>query len=187
MKGLLRWGVIIGVVIGLGALIAIPTAAWWRERSAVKYLTAAVSKGRVQTVVNSSGTVKPVRTVSVGAFTSGPIKEVKVDYNTWITEREQVLALIDDKLQTANVKRDEAAVKTQQADKERIQALLDQAILNDGRAKELRKKNAQYNSDTEMDDFKYKVVTLKAQLKLAEAAIEQAEASLQNSKDQLGY
>ena len=49
---------------------------WWEQRLVPKYLTAEVTRGRVQTVVNSTGTVKPVLQVSVGAFTSGPIKEV---------------------------------------------------------------------------------------------------------------
>ena len=187
MRRFFNWLLILAAVGGVIAALTYPTMAWWRERNTPKFLTAQVTKGRVETVVNSSGTVKPVRTVSVGAFTSGPIKEVKVDFNTWITEREQVLALIDDKLQTANVKRDEAAVKSQKAEKERIKALLDQAEANEERAIKLRLKNEKFISDTEMDQFKYGVITLRAQFKLTEASIEQAEANLQNSKDQLGY
>src|SRR5580704_3514423 len=100
---------------------------WMQQRSVPRYTTAKVSRGRVETVVNSTGTIKPVRTVSVGAFTSGPIKEVKIDFNSDITkisetewlvqtgaksEKVNWLALIDDKLQAAAVDRDKAAVAT---------------------------------------------------------------------------
>ena len=47
-----------------------------------RYLTAAISRGKVETVVNSTGTIKPVLSVSVGAFTSGPLKDVYVDFNS---------------------------------------------------------------------------------------------------------
>ena len=56
-----------------------PTVTWWRQVTAPHFLTARVSRGRVETFVSSTGTIKPVRTVSVGAFTSGPIAEILVD------------------------------------------------------------------------------------------------------------
>src|SRR5437660_2497903 len=119
MRRLLKWLLILGVIVGLAAAAIIPARSWWQQRTAPKYLTATVSRGRVETVVNSTGTVKPVRTVSVGAFTSGPIKEVYIDFNTLITEKGMILALIDDKLLAAAVERDRAAVATQEADRHR--------------------------------------------------------------------
>src|SRR5262249_47479973 len=91
MRRLAYWLIVIGLVIGGISLASYPAMSWWRERSAPKYLTSTVSRGRVETVVNSTGTIKPVRTVSVGAFTSGPIKEVLVDFNTEITQKEQII------------------------------------------------------------------------------------------------
>src|SRR6266852_5218078 len=124
----LRWLVVLVVLVGLGSL-TIPMAAWWQERSKPKYLTTNVSRGRVETVVNSTGTVKPVRTVSVGAFTSGPIEKVLVDYNS-IVEEDQLLAQIDRKLAQAALDRDMAAIKTQVAELHRLEALLEQAKRN---------------------------------------------------------
>lgn len=187
MRRLLFWGVILVVVLGGLAALSVPIQAWWKERSAPKYLTAKVSRGRVESVVNSTGTIKPVRIVSVGAFTSGPIKEVFVDFNTEITEKEQIVALIDNKLQTAAMNRDKAAVDTQRADLERITALHEQAERNEKRAIQLREKSKEYISDTEMDQFKYTRITLEKQRNLAEAAVRQAEATLKNSEEQLGY
>jgi HlyD family secretion protein len=187
MKRLLTWLLILGVLIGGGAVASVPLRDWWQKRTAPKFLTAQMSRGRVETVVNSTGTVKPVRTVSVGAFTSGPVKYVYVDFNSEITQPEQELALIDDKLQRAAVERDNAAVETQKAELQRLQDLLEQAEINLGRAEKLYKKSPDYISEADLDQFRYSVKTYESQVKLAKAAIRQAEATLQNSKDQLAY
>jgi HlyD family secretion protein len=187
MKRLLIWLLILGVLVGGAAAASIPLRDWWLQRTSPKFLTAKVTRGRVETAVNSTGTVKPVRTVSVGAFTSGPIKEVKVDFNSEITQPEQELALIDDRLQRAAVERDQAAVETQMAELERLKALRDQAERNEKRARNLSKKNPDYISETDMDQFTYTLLAYQAQVKLAQASIRQAEAALQNSKDQLAY
>src|SRR5580704_8400241 len=103
---------------------------WMQQRSVPRYTTAKVSRGRLETVVNSTGTVKPVLSVSVGAFTSGPISTVNVQFNS-VVKKDQLLALIDPKLQEAAVERDRAAVESQQADLSRIDALYQQAKNNE--------------------------------------------------------
>jgi HlyD family secretion protein len=187
MKRLLTWLLILGVLIGGAAAASAPLRDWWQQRTAPKFLTAQVSRGRVETVVNSTGTVKAVRTVSVGAFTSGPILEVYVDYNSEITEKNQVLAVIDPKLQFAAVERDKAALDTQRAERDRLKFLLEQAEKNEARARRLAQVNKDYISATEMDQFIYSTRTLVAQCRLAEASIRQAEETLKNSEAQLGY
>jgi HlyD family secretion protein len=188
------------VLVGAAVAAAVPAVGWWQRNSAPKYLTAEVSRGRVETVVNSTGTVKPVRTVSVGAFTSGPIEKVNVDYNSVVKEGDE-LALIDQKLAKAALARDEAALKhdraalkTQQADLARVKALLEQASENEKRAKALVKINEDYLSGTDKDQFKYARITAEAQVELsqanvdqAEAGVSQSEANLENSKANLGY
>src|SRR5947199_130981 len=67
MRRSLKWLLILGVLVGLGAAVAVPTVSWWRQHATPRYLTAPVSRGRVETVVNSTGTIKPVRTVSAAA------------------------------------------------------------------------------------------------------------------------
>ncbi len=97
MRRAIRWLVILGILGGLGYGAFVPLMAWWKERSKQRYLTAKVSKGTVEASVNSTGTVKPVRTVQVGAFVSGPIVRVNVDFNDHV-KKDEVLAEIDDKL-----------------------------------------------------------------------------------------
>jgi HlyD family secretion protein len=151
-----------------------------------KYLTAVVSRGPVETQVTSTGTVKPVLSVSVGAFTSGPIAKVFVDFNS-VVKKDQLLAIIDPKLFEAAVERDRAALESQQADLGRVKALLQQAKNNEQRARQLRAINKDYLSDTDLDQYYFTRLTYEAQIKLGEASIKQAEANLKNSEANLGY
>src|SRR4051812_43890689 len=112
MWRLFRWLMTLAVLGGLGTLVYFPATAWWKERSRPRYLTAKVSRGRVESVVNSTGTIKPVRSVQVGAFVSGPIKGVYVDFNSPVKQGE-LLARIDPRLLSAAVDRDKAALETQ--------------------------------------------------------------------------
>jgi HlyD family secretion protein len=186
MRWWLKWGAIFTVVVGLTTVGAIQAKTWWELRSIPKYLTALVSRGRIESVVNSTGTIKPVRLVSVGAFTSGPIAKVLVDYNSVVYE-DDLLAEIDEKLLAAMVARDRAGLATQQADLERVEALLAQARNNEDRAVKLQKINKDYLSPTEMDQYHFTTKSYEAQRRLSLASIEQARANLQNSEANLDY
>lgn len=186
MKRLFKWLVILGILVGLGSALVVPVQAWWRQRSQVKYLTSEVSRGRVEAVVNSIGTVKPVRSVSIGAFTSGPISEILVDFNSPV-KKGDILAKIDPRLLAATVARDQATLETQKAELARVEALLQQAKNNEERARKLRDVNKDYLSDAEMDQYTFTKLSQEAQRKLALAAISQAEATLKNSEANLGY
>lgn len=186
MWRLFRWLLTLAVLGGLGGAIAIPAANWLKERSRPRYLTAKVSRGRIESVVNSTGTIKPVRSVQVGAFVSGPLEKVYVDFNTKVT-KDQLMARIDPRLLKAAMERDKAALETQEAELERVEALLKQAENNEKRARNLQKINRDYLSDQEMDQFIFNRKSLAAQKRLAEATIKQARATLENSTANLGY
>ncbi len=111
MKTFLKWLLILGILTGGASAASFWAKSWWEQRSVPKYLTTTVSRGRVETVVNSTGTVKPVLSVSVGAFTSGPIAQVYVDFNS-VVKKNQVLAIISPQLLEAAVERDQAAVES---------------------------------------------------------------------------
>src|SRR2546421_3529817 len=93
----LKWLVIVAVLAGGGVAAYRAKPSWLRWQPAPKYRTALVTRGRVETVVNSTGTVKPVRSVSVGAFVSGPVAEIYVDFNSEV-KKGDLLALIDPRL-----------------------------------------------------------------------------------------
>jgi HlyD family secretion protein len=186
MRRLLRWLLVLGILAAVSAAVSIPAWSWWQQRAKPRYLTTAVSRGRVQTVVNSTGTIKPVLSVSIGAFTSGPIAEVFVDYNSVVT-KDQVIARINPKLAQAALDRDLAALKTQQADLKRIEALRKQAKNNETRARKLMEINKDYLSENDWDQYQYTLESYEAQKELAKANITQAEANVENSRTNLGY
>jgi HlyD family secretion protein len=182
LKRLLILAILAGAIVG----ISVRTRSWWQQHSVPRYLTAEVSRGRVETLVTSTGTVKPVLSVSVGAFTSGPIAKVFVDFNS-VVKKDQVLAIIDPKLFEAAVEQDRAALESQKADLGRVEALLQQAKNNEQRARRLRAINKDYLSDTDLDQYYFTRLTYEAQIKLGQASIQQAEAKLKNSEANLGY
>jgi HlyD family secretion protein len=191
MRRLLWWLVVLGILVGGAAAVSAPLKSWWQQRLVPRYLTANVSRGRVETVVNSTGTVKAVRSVSVGAFASGPISEIYVDFNS-VVKKDMLIARIDPKLAKAALDRDQAALdrdlaalKTQKAERDRLKALLQQAKNNEDRARKLIAINKDYLSETDMDQYYFARVTSEAQVSLAEANVAQAEANVLLSKANL--
>lgn len=186
MKRLVRWLIFLGILGGIVAGIGYWGKSWLEKRSIPTFQTAKVTRGRIETVVNSSGTIKPVLSVSVGAFTSGPIAKVNVDFNS-VVKKDDILATIDSRLLEAAVEHDRAAVDSQKADLARVQALLQQSINNEKRARQLLAINKDYLAETDLDQYYFTRLSYEAQIKLSEAAIKQAEATLKNSLANLGY
>jgi HlyD family secretion protein len=182
----MRWAIILGVV-GLGIwAVAKPMAAYWREKNRINYRDAEVSRGTITAVVNSTGTVKPVQQVSVSTFVSGPIESIAVDFNDEV-KKGDLMAKIDPRIYTAAVNQARAYLANQKAGVERAKAQLQQARNDEARAVSLRAENRTFISDTEMDQFKYKRLTLDAELALAQSAVDQAQASLDTAEANLNY
>lgn len=186
MWRLVKWLLILGIPIGGLAAAASYGKAYMKAKGVPKFTTAEVSRGKVETVVNSTGPVTPVRSVMVGAFISGPIAEILVDFNSIVKEGD-LLARIDSRLQKSALDRERAALATQKAELARVEAQLQQAVNNEKRAENLRVVNKDYVSEQEMDQLHFNRVALDAQKKLAQANIEQAMASMKNAETNLGY
>ena len=186
MRTALKILIFLGIV---GTALAVgykPAMEYWEERNKVEWETAEITSGDVTRYVNSTGSVKPVLSVSVGSFVSGPIVDLSVDFNDEVKEGD-CMACVDPRLFKASVERDEATLATQVASLERIEAQLQQALNNYQRGKRLRTKNEGFLSDREMDALTFEVKSLQAQRKLAKASILQAKASLETSKANLNY
>jgi HlyD family secretion protein len=186
MRRLVKWLIALALLAGGAVTAGYFGQQYLKAKSVPKFTTATVSTGKVETVVNSSGPIKPVQSVSVGSFVSGPIAEIKVDFNDKV-KKDQLLALIDPRLLQSSFDRDQAAMATQEAELARIVAQFDQAVANEKRAIQLRKTNKDYVSDQEMDQLRYARLALSAQIELAEANIKAATASVENAKTNLGY
>src|SRR5215468_5784137 len=148
------------------------------------YVTATVARGAVTATVTATGTVNPVTTVQVGTYVSGPIIAIDVDYNSSVTKGQRV-AKIDPapfavKVQSADANLANARAKVI---KSRADLVLKKLTLE--RNRELRGKDlvAQNDVDTALSNYDQAV----AQLALDEAAVKQAEASLQEARINLNY
>lgn len=176
------------LVLPAAALVASyrPVANYWKERNRPQWRLAEVTSGNVMSVVNSTGEIKPVLSIQVGSFVSGPIDNIYVDFNDEV-KKDQLLAEIDPVLFEADVARDEAVLATARAEVVRANALLQQASNEYKRAMALREENEDYISDTELDQYKFSQASLEASVSVAEASVTRSDASLARSRQNLGY
>lgn len=183
-----RLKIVLGLLLVGGACAAAyqPVAEYWKQRNQPTWKQVETNKGTIIAVVNSTGTVKPVLSVQIGSFVSGPIKDLFVDFNQEV-EKDELLATIDARIYEATVARDRAFLATSRAEVDRAQSLLQQAINNEERALSLQEENEDFISDQELDQLKFNRLSLEASLKVAQASIDQAQANLDNSLANLGY
>ena len=186
LKFFLKFLLIAGVLAGVGAAAWYPISRSIAERNKPRWRLAKVERGDVTAVVNATGTIKPVKSVQVGSFVSGPIKEMFVEFNQEVKAND-LLAKIDPRLIAANVAQDKAVLATRKADVQRVEALLQQARNDEARAKKLQERNTDFIAQAELDQVKFSRMSLEAQLLIANASIEQAEASLTQSQANLDY
>lgn len=186
MKLLVKLLIVFGILGGIGYFVYPKITAAIAERSKPTWRTVDVSRGTIIKTVNATGTVRPTKKVQVGSFVSGPIIDLFVEFNQEVKAGE-VLAKIDPRLFQANVDRDKATLATREADLKRVQALLQQARNDEQRAMALRAKNKDFIAQSEMDRVKFGRMSLEAQITIATASIQQAQATLTNSQQNLDY
>ena len=181
--------IFLGVVVLFVLAVAFayrPMVAAWRKQTMPKWRTAEVAQGDIVAVVNATGSVKPVLQVSVGSFVSGPILELYCEFNQEV-KKEQLLAKIDPRIYQAQVDSARANLKTREADVERVDALLKQAVRDEKRATDLAAEDSDFIAQAEIDRVTYGRIALDAQLKLAKAAVQQAEFQLGRAQADVDY
>lgn len=185
MRILFRLLIVIGILAGLGA-----AGQWaqryWKEKNKPEFRVTTVTEGTITAVVNSTGEVKPVISIAIGSFVSGPIKELHVDFNDQVKKGE-LLALIDPRIYEASVQGDQAVLAIRRGEVSRAEAELGRAQSDVERADRLLAKGEGYISQVEVDQYRFARQSLEAQLVVAQAGVVQAEASLANSQANLAY
>ncbi len=182
MKQVLFWLIVLAVLAAAG------TAGYQRYNAsrslAGQFRTRPVQRGDVMVAVNSTGTVQPVLSVQVGAFVSGPVQKVFVDFNDRV-KKDQLLAQIDPRTYISGEARGKAALVHAKADLKRVEALLEHAVAMEKRNNRLMKTNAVAEADYEqtMTDRK----SLEAQIDLGKATIAQSEADLETAETNLDF
>jgi HlyD family secretion protein len=186
MRKFVKFVIILLVLGGIGAAAYRPALDYWRQRNRPQWRTDQVVRGDLVAVVNATGQVRPVLSVQVGAFVSGPIVELPAEFNQEV-KKDDLLARIDPAIYSAIVQQESAILRVREAEVQRVQALLQQARNDEQRGEALRARNIDFLSDTEWDQLQFNRMSLEAQLLLAEASVDQAKASLKNAEANLDY
>lgn len=186
MRTLIKTVVILGLLGGLGYWGFTIGSQWLAERSRPRFRTAKLETGDLRLTVNASGEIKPVLSVKIGSFVSGPILKLHVDFNDEVV-KDQLLAEIDPRIYDAAVSRDLAALLTRKAELARVKAELQRAINDEKRSLALKAENADYIAQAELDQYRFGREALEAQLAVAEAGIQQAQANLETSQANVNY
>jgi len=174
----------LAVTVALALVAAVGT--WWLGGGEPPrtYVTAPVERGPIVATVTATGTVNPVKSVTVGTYVSGPIQDIFVDYNSPV-RKGQVIAKIDPRTYQGKADRARAELSTAAAGVEKARADAKLRRLQEGRQETLAK--TRVVSRDELEVSRSTAEQAEAQLKLALAAVEQAQASLREAEVSLGY
>jgi HlyD family secretion protein len=181
-----RWvSRLIGVVV-LAALIG--AGLLWRSKTRPppppKYVTAEISRGEVIETVQSTGQVKPLTEVQVGAQVSGRITKVFVDFNSRV-KKGDVLAEIDPTLFGTAIDSNRAAVASAEAQVARADSNLVTARQRVDRAKKLVSEGIGSQADLDGAQGAYDVAV--ADVAASKAQVAQLAAQLRSSRTNMEY
>ena len=186
MRFAVKLFVVLAMLGALGFFAWKHGSAWLKERNKPEFRLAEIQRGTIRVTRQATGEVKPVLSIQIGSFVSGPIEGLFVDFNDEV-KKGDLLAKIDPKIYTAAADRDRATLQTRKADVLRVQAELQRARNDEKRALALYAENEDFISQTELDQYRYSRAALEAQLEISKATIEQAAANLKNSEANVEY
>lgn len=185
-EGGFKWLRRLLILAAIGALIA--GVAWYRVTHAPppppKYILTEVTRGDVTETVQSTGQVKPVTEVQVGAQVSGRVTIVYVDFNS-VVHRGDVLAEIDPSLLSAQIESTSAQLSSGYANVKRAEANLEAARLRLDRSKRLVTENVGNQAEVDAAQGTYDVAV--ADVAAAKAQVGQVTAQLKQSKTNLEF
>jgi HlyD family secretion protein len=178
--------VIIGIVILIVAAGIVFGFTYFSRNSnnGPQYELAAIDKGTVTALVDTTGTLNPVTIVDIGSQVSGKIEKIYVDFNTQV-KAGQVLAELEQLNFQTKVQQNEANYLSSVAAVEKSKVSLENSKKKYDRAKSLFEKELISFEEFETTEVQY--FSAKADLQSSEARLEQAKAQLDTSKVDLTY
>ena len=182
MKKRIVISVVIFVVIA--GIVLIFTFFRHSGSQSTKFNTEPVTRGDIEAVVITTGSMNPVTTVEVGSQVSGRIAQLYADFNSRV-EKGQVVAELDQSLFLTRVQQNQANYESAKASLEKAKVTLDNYKKKYDRAMELFQKELISYEEKETAETQY--YNAVADLKAAEARLEQAESQLESSKVDLAY
>lgn len=181
-KWLKRLGFVLAIAAVIGAVLV------WRAKNQPppppRYITAKTSRGDVLETVQSTGQVKPLTEVQVGAQVSGRVTKVLVDFNS-VVKANQVIAEIDPTLFNAQADSSSAQLAAQRANVVRAEANLTTAKVRLDRAKKLVAEGVGTQADVDTAQGAYDVAL--ADLAAAKAQVASIGAQVRSSRTNLEF
>jgi HlyD family secretion protein len=164
-----KYRILIFTVVGLLAVAAV----YWfffkgNNKTVTTYTTAVVTRATISNTVTATGTVEPVKQVSVGTQVSGVIKKIYVDYNSTV-KKGDLLAELD---KTPLL----ASLASMKADLESAQSAATYQEATYNRIKELYSKQAVSKTDYEAALYQYS--NAKANLAKMASEVDRANTNL---------
>ncbi|MDP5057777.1 MAG: efflux RND transporter periplasmic adaptor subunit [Marinomonas hwangdonensis] len=165
-------------------------AGWWiyqdNQSQAVAWITDTVKTGTIEITIPATGTLEPFNYVDVGAQVSGQIKTLHVSEGD-VVKKGQLLAEIDATVFETEVKESRASLQNQKAQLDQLVAQLNLAQSRFERDQRLHARGAVSDdslkeSDTDIIILRAKIVAIKAQIQINDAALERDLATLSYSK-----
>ena len=150
----------------------------------IKYETKKVETCTITQVVEASGTVNPVNTVSVGPILSGLVKEIYVDFNSQV-KKGQVLAELDPANFQAALEQASAQIVNAEAGLARLNAITEMSEKTYKRYKNLYAKNFIAKSELDQAESDYRANL--AQISAQKAQIAQARANYTTAHNNVNY
>ena len=175
------------IIIGSVVTIALGVALFFvfnNSNGKQKFITDKITRGDIKSTISSTGTVNAVTTVQVGTQVSGTIQKLFVDFNSPV-KKGQLLAQIDPSILEAQVGQARANLLSAKANLEKSQVMLRDTKTTLERNKTLYAKNFIAKSDLDTSETNY--LSAIAQIKVAEAQVQQAQAALDSSSINLKY
>lgn len=177
------------LILGMGiAAVAVALGAWWwtgESSAAPRYVTQAPVRGDLTVTVTATGTLEPVRSVSIGSELSGIVSKVNVDVNSTVKAGDVLIELDTAKLKSA-VNQAKASLASAKAGLGEANAAVVEARLKMKRLDELNKASGgKLPSRTEMDEQRATVLKAEAAVATSKAKIEDAQAQLETQETNL--
>ena len=177
------------LVIGLILVVAVFIVLYFtvfksKNGEAIGYQKEAITRGSIQALVDTTGTLNPVTIVDEGSQVSGKIEDIYVDFNSNV-EAGQIIAKIDQELFITKVNQNEANYQSSVAALEKSKISLALAEKNLERSKELFEKKL--ISVEELENAEANYYNARSDLQSAEARLEQSKSQLESSRVDLAY
>ncbi len=178
------------VVIGIVVLaVAAGAILGWsllknNKTSVAKYRLDKVTKGDLEALVTTSGTVNPITKVEVGSQVSGKIDKMYVDYNSQV-KAGQILAELERLPFQTRVSQNQANFLSAQASLEKSRVTLQNLKAKYERSLSMAAANLISADEKEAAEANY--LGAKTDVQRAEASVAQAKSQLESSQLDLSY